>query len=253
MNPTAVGAVVFACTFGGALAGIRLRKALPRHHLDADSQDTVKLGIGLIAMMTALILGLVTASAKSSFDALDAAVKQTAREVLLLDRALARYGPETGEIRGALKQTLAHRLEMTWPEGASRPAQLDPSLAIHGLEAITDRIAALSPPTDAQSRLRSRALDLVEAVMEASWGGLVGSGSSVPVVFLSILLFWLTVTFASFGLFAPQNATVIAVLFVCALSVAGAVFLVLEMDGAFEGLIRVSPEPLRLAYERVNL
>lgn len=252
MSPTAIAAIVFACTFGGALAGIRLRAALPEHHLDEKSKDTVNLGIGLIATMTALVLGLVTASAKSSFDALDSAVKQTASEVLALDRALARYGPETGEIRAGVREAVEVRVERIWPDGAPGPARIDPSESIHGAEALTDRIAALSPQTDAQSRLRARALDLAEAVMEASWGALVGSGSSVPPVFLAILLFWLTVTFTSFGLFAPRHATVIAVLFVCALSVAGAVFLVLELDGAFEGVIRVSPEPLRLAQERLD-
>jgi hypothetical protein len=91
-------------------------------------------------------------------------------------------------------------------------------------------------------------------VLEARWGwGAFGTGSSsVPVDFLVVLVFWLTITFASFGLFAPRNATVIAVLFVCALSVAGAVFLILEMDGPFEGLIKVSADPLCFAYSRLN-
>jgi hypothetical protein len=252
VSPTVVGGVVFACTLGGALAGFWLRSALPGHHLEAETKDTVRLGIGLVATMTALVLGLVTASAKSSFDAMDSAVKQTASDLLALDRALARYGPETGEIRAAVKLALGRRLELTWPDGASRPAGVDPSESIHSAEVITDRIAALPPQTDAQQHLRSRALDLAEAAMTESWGSLVASGSSVPVVFLTILSFWLTVIFASFGLFAPRNATALAVLLVCALSVAGAVFLVLELDGAFEGVIRVSPDPLRLALEHLD-
>ena len=106
MNPTVIGFVVFACTFGAALAGMRLRRILPQHHFSDESKDTVKLGIGLIATMTALILGLVTASAKSSFDDVTAAVKHAAVDVLALDRTLARYGPETAEVRAALKHIL---------------------------------------------------------------------------------------------------------------------------------------------------
>ena len=252
MNPIAIGTVVFACTFGGALAGMRLRAILPEGHLNGESRDTVKVGIGLIATMTALVLGLVTASVKSSFDALDVTVKRMATQVLTLDRALARYGPETGEIRAAVKHGLARRIDMVWPQDPSRSARPDPSEMMRGAEAIADRIQGLSPQNDTQRRHQSRALDLSEVVLESRWGVFGTGSSSVPVLFLVVLLFWLTIIFASFGLFAPRNATVIAVLFVCALSVAGAVFLILEMDGPFEGLIKVSADPLRFALSRLN-
>jgi hypothetical protein len=72
------------------------------------------------------------------------------------------------------------------------------------------------------------------------------------VLFLVVLLFWLAITFASFGLLAPPNVTVISILFVCTLSVSAAVFLILEMDGPFEGFITVSPEPLRYALAHLN-
>lgn len=252
MNPTAIGAVAFACTLGGVLLGIGLRVALPDHHVTNESRDTVKLGIGLIATMTALLLGLVTASAKSSFDSLDTAVKQTAADILTLDRALARYGPETREIREALKHAVGHRIDATWPRDSSRPALTDPSEAAAAVEGLVDGIRALSPRDDVQRSLRSRALDLGEALLEERWLVFAGVGTSIPLPFLAILLFWLTLTFASFGLLAPPNATVIAVLFLCALSIAGAVFLILEMGRPFEGLITVSADPLRYAYAHLN-
>jgi hypothetical protein len=252
VNPIVIGTVVFACTFGGALAGIWLRSILPKPHFDDASRNTVTVGIGLIATMTALILGLVTASVKNSFDALDTGIKQAAVEVLTLDRLLARYGPETGEIRAAMKQTLALRIDLAW--GQDRPRPGEPGLAelMRRVEGIVDRIQALSPQNDVQRGLRSRALDLSETVLAARWGAFGTRSSSVPVLFLVVLLFWLTMTFASFGLFAPRNGTVIVVLFVCALSVAGAVFLILEMDSPFEGLVQVSAEPLRFALSRLN-
>jgi len=251
MPPIGIGTLVFACTLGGVLAGMRLRGRLPGHHLSAESKETVKLGIGLIATMTALVLGLVTASAKSAFDALDTAVKQSAAEAIALDRTLARYGPETSEIRGALKQALAHRIEMTWPEDSSRPAVLDPSQVVKVVETIADRLRALSPQNDLQRALQTRAVDLSESLLEARWTGL-GGGTSIPPLFLAVLVFWLTIIFASFGLFAPPNGTVIGVLVVCALSVAGAIFLIYEMDGAFEGFLAVSGDPMRFAYSHLN-
>ena len=254
MHPTVIGVIVFACTFGGALLGIWLRTALPEHHLNADSKDTVKVGIGLIATMTALVLGLVTASAKNSFDAVDTAVKQTAIEILALDRVLARYGPETGEIRTNLKHAIGARIEMIWPQGSSKPANLDPIRSGAGSEAegLADAIRGLRARDGAQRALQSRALDLAEALLQARWLVLAGTETSVPVPFLVILLFWLTITFASFGLFAPRNPTVLAVLFVCAVSVGSAVFLVLEMDAPFDGLLKVSANPFRYVYAHLN-
>ena len=213
----------------------------------------MKVGIGLIATMTALVLGLVTASAKSSFDAVDTAVKQTATQVLALDRVLARYGPETGEIREGLQRAVGARIDMIWPQGSSKPANLDPIRGtVSGAEGLADAIRGLKPHDDSQRALQARALDLAEALLQARWLVIAGTGASVPVPFLVVLLFWLTITFASFGLFAPRNAMVVTVLFVCALSVGSAVFLVLEMDGPFDGLLKVSADPLRYAHAHLN-
>ncbi len=254
MNPIIVGIIVFALTFGGALFGMWLRTLLPEHHLSAESKDTVKVGIGLIATMTALLLGLVTASAKSSFDAVDSAVKKTAIDVLALDRVLARYGSETSEIRKGLQRALGARIDMIWPQGSSKPANLDPTTSGAGAEAerLADAIRALKPRDDSQRALQSRALDITEGLLQARWLVLAGTQPSVPVPFLVILLFWLTITFASFGVFAPRNATVLTVLFVCALSVSLAVFLILEMDSPFDGLLKVSADPLHYAYAHLN-
>ncbi len=252
MNPTAIGVLVFLCTFGGALGGIWLRTALPTHHLSDDAKDTVKVGIGLVATMTALVLGLITASAKTTFDALDTAVKHTAADVLALDRTLARYGPETKGPRQALYDAVGQRLEMTWPQESSRAAKLDLPDMARGGEQIVSQIRGLTPQNDEQRWLQSRALDLSEALLNARWIIVSTIGQTVPAPFLTVLAFWLTITFASFGLFAPRNATVIAVLLVCALSVGAAIFLVLEMDGPFDGLIRISPDPLRYAHARIN-
>ena len=254
MNPTLVGMIVFACTFGGALLGMGLRTVLPEHHLDKESRDTVNIGIALVATMTALVLGLVTASAKSSFDAVDAAVKQTAIETLTLDRVLARYGSDASEIRNTLKETVGNRIELIWPQNPSQVAVLDPiqSKAGSGAEGLADAINGLKPRDDAERALQSHAEELAEALLEARWLVHAGNPTAVPWPFLLVLMFWLTIIFMSFGLFAPRNTTVLAVLFVCALSVSSAVFLVLEMEAPFDGLLRVSADPMRYAYTHLD-
>lgn len=96
MNSLAIGLIVFFCVFGGALVGLFLHSALPEHHLGGESKDAVKVGIGLIATMTALVLGLLVSTAKASYDAKHNELTQMAADTLLLDRVLASYGPETG-------------------------------------------------------------------------------------------------------------------------------------------------------------
>jgi hypothetical protein len=254
MDATVVGTIVFICTFGGALLGLWLRTMLREHQLGGESRDTVKVGIGLVATMTALVLGLVTASAKSSFDSVDTAVKQSATQILALDRALTRYGPETGEIREGLKHAVGTWMDMIWPQGSSKPVNLDLMLsgAASRGEGLADAIRSLKPRDDSHRALQSRALDLIETIMQTRWLVLAGTESSVPLPFIVVLLFWLTIIFVSFGVFAQPNAMVLAALFVCALSIGGALFLVLEMDSPFDGLIKVSADPLRYAYKYLN-
>jgi hypothetical protein len=245
MIPTEIALIVFACVFGGALLGMFLQVVTPKHHLSQGSQDVIKLGMGLIATMAALVLGLVIATAKSSYDTQDAAVKHSAAKVLLLDRVLANYGPETKETRDLLRRTVASRLDAIWPEGRFQPARFDGPEAVFAAQGFEARILQLAPQNDAQRWLKSQALQIGSDLMETRWLVLGGLGSSVPPPFLVVVVFWLTIIFASFGLFAPRNVTVVAVLFLCALSVAGAIFLILEMDQPFQGLMKISSAPLR--------
>jgi hypothetical protein len=243
--PTEIALIVFGCGFGGALLGMVLRGLIPEHHLSEDTKDVIKLGMGLIATMTALVLGLMIASAKSSYDTQDEAVKHTAAKVLLLDRMLSNYGPETTEARELLRRTVASRLEAIWPEDRSQRARLDAPEAALTHRGIEARILQLSPQSDAQRWLQTQALRVSRDIMETRWLVLGSLGSSIPVQFLVVVVFWLMIIFGSFGLFAPRNATVVAVLFLCALSVAGSIFLILEMDQPFEGLMKISSAPLR--------
>jgi hypothetical protein len=252
MDPTLAGMVVLAFTFGGAVIGNWLRPRLPAQHLGGETRDTVNLGVGLIATMTALVLGLITASAKSSFDEVDAAVKHSAAESIAFDRLLARYGPETREIRIGMQKVLERRIEMIWPTSAGA-ARVDlAGGAVVEPERLADAIRGLTPRDEAQRYLQQRALELAETHLQVRWVTMASAGTSVPMPFFWILILWLTTIFASFGLFAPRNGTALVALFVCALSVASAVFLILEMDGPFDGWLKISADPLRYAQAHLN-
>ena len=236
MGSLGIAAIVFGCVFGCALLGMALRSRVPAHHLDSESRDAVKLGIGLVATMVALVLGLLTGSAKSSFDTQDAEIKQSAAEVVLLDRTLARYGPETAGIRRALAGAIAHRLAVTWPETGPIPARLDTPEA--SVEWVDDQIRQLAPQSDAQRALQSRAEQLCGNLLRTRWLLFLQGANAIQTPLLLMLVFWLSALFGTFGLLAPRNGTVTTVMFVAALAISGALFLILEMTNPLAGMVR---------------
>ena len=250
--PVEIALIVFACVFGGALLGMFLSTHIPEHHLGEGARDVIKLGMGLIATMTALVLGLVVATAKSSYDAHDEAVKHTAAKVLLLDRVLANYGPETKETRDLLRRAIAYRLEVIWPGGRFQRARLGAPEAAPLDRGIELGILKLSPQNDVQRWLRSQALQISTDILETRWLVLGDRVSSVPTPFLVVVVFWLAIIFGIFGLLAPRNQTVVVVLLVCALSVASSIFLILEMNHPFEGLMRISSAPLHYTLSQLG-
>ena len=246
MISIAISLIVFACVFAGALLGMFLRAALPEHHLSTDSKDIVKLGMGVIGTMAALVLALMIAAAQGSFREQRSEIMQLSANIVFLDRVLAHYGPETKEARDLLRSTVVRTLNQMWPEDSSQPAQLDPTAS--KAEALSDKIQALSPQNETQRSLQAQALSLASNLVQTRWLMFMQQVRSIPVAFLivlAMLVFWFTTIFFSFGLFAPSNATVIAILIVSALSISGAIFLIVELSRPFEGLLRIPSDPLR--------
>lgn len=250
MSPIVVGGIVLACVFGGALLGMAIRAMLPEHHLNAESKDVIKLGMGLIATMSALVLALLTNSAKGSYDTQRNELTQAAANIILVDRVLAHYGPDTKEARDLLKTSVAGMIDRLWPDDPVANAKLSPTTA--GGELFFDKIQELKPQNDVQRSLQAEAIRMSIDIGQARLLLFEQSGRSIPMPFLVLLIFWVTVIFLSFGLFAPHNATVIATLFLCAFSVSGAIFLIMELDRPFGGMIQISSAPLRNAMDNID-
>ncbi|MBV8139822.1 MAG: DUF4239 domain-containing protein [Deltaproteobacteria bacterium] len=244
MEPIQVSAIIFFCIFGGALLGVWLRGILPQHHLDTETKDLIKLGVALIGTMSAMLLGLLVASAKSAYDAQRSELTQMAANTILVDRVLAHYGPETGEARGLLKASVAGMLERIWGENGKDGSASTPQTRN---EILFDKIQELVPQNDTQRALKSQVESMAFNLGQMRWLLFEQSGSSISAPFLVVVVFWLSTLFVSFGLFAPRNATAFFTLLISALSVAGALFLILELDHPFSGLIQISSAPLRNA------
>lgn len=249
MSSIGLSSLVFACVFGCTIFAMVVRRLLPEQHLNAESKDVVKMGLGLIATLTALVLGLLIATAKGTYDAQGGTINEMAANCTLLDRALSRYGPETKDVRDLLKSNVAATLEQIWPSDPSKPVNLVPvGEGKAAGDALYDKVGAMTPKTEAQRELRARAIGLLTDIAQARMRIVSRQDGALPTPFLVVLVFWLSILFAGYGLLSPANGTIILVLIVCAISVSGAVFLMLELSTPFEGILRLSSEPLRHAY-----
>ncbi len=249
MSSLTLASISFGCIYGGVLAGLFLRNWLPAHHLHEASRDTIKIGAGLLATLAALVLGLLVSSAKNSFDTLNDGLKQGAARVIVLDRLLASYGPETKPIRDELRHNLVTVMGLLWPSSAAKPMTPDMIEQFGGMEKIHDMIRQLVPKNDHQRGMLAQAVQMSGEFLHSRLHMIVQSQSRIPWPLWCIVIFWLTMLHVAFGLLAPQNGTVIAVLLVCALSISGALFLISELNHPIDGLIQLSNAPLVKALE----
>ena len=248
MSSVAISLIVFACVFGAAIVGLLLRSPLPQHHLSADSKETVKVGMGLVATMSALVLGLLVSSAKTFYDTQSAELTQMSADIVLMDRLLAQYGPEAKEVRDALRVAVVAGFDRIWPRQSTRTSQMAPV----SLSDVLDKIEALSSNDDKQRAMKGQVQSIAIGVARTRWLMYQQLSVSVSKVLVAVMVFWLTVVFFSFGLFAPRNPTAIASLFAAALSVSGAILLILEMYSPYAGLMQISSAPLRSALEQLG-
>jgi hypothetical protein len=203
--------------------------------------------------MTALILGLLTASAKSSFDAQRAGLAQLTGNVIMVDRALAHYGPEAKDVREMLRASVADMLRRTWPDENPGSDQAGGRSGTEGrYEGVYEAIQGLAPKTDAQRAWQAQAMKIATDIGQLRWQLFAQRGRSIPTPLLAVMVGWLAVLFASFSLFAPPNSVVLTTLVVCALAIASTIFLILELERPFEGVIQVSSAPLRNALEQLG-
>jgi hypothetical protein len=239
---TGLIAIVLLC--GGVLLGSFLRDRLPDHHVRDDSKEVVKTASGMIATLVALIVGLLVSSSKAALDQANEGLTQAGAKVILLDQVLSRYGPEAKPIRGRMKELMQVSIERLWP---SRREPKEGTAVVErstGMDEIQSMIEQLTPSDEPHRAIRTRALDTCNELMQSRWLMIEKAQTSLPVPFLVMLIFWLTVLFTGFGLLAPRNPTTVTCLFVCAISMAGAIVLILEMNRPFEGAIQASPGPL---------
>jgi hypothetical protein len=244
VSSTGVFLIAFAFIFAGALIGVGLRKTLPEHHLDDDTKDVVRLGTGLIGTIAALVLGLLIASASGSYQTQKGNIQRITADIILLDNLLAQYGPEAQPARELLRRAVGLMVDRIWRENSSASATQAPFRATAAGEEAFAKIQQLSAQSEVQRLLKSRAVELSLDVAQTRLLLLQQAGSSIPTPFLAVLIFWLSMIFASFGLFSHLKPVAAGALFICALSASGAIFLIVELGEPFSGFMQISSTPL---------
>ena len=252
MNSITISLCVAAVVFAGGLVGLQAHRWLPDHHLTKETQEVVRLGTGMLSVLASLVLGLLIATAKTSYDTTDKAIRSYAAELALLNETLRDYGGPAAAPRDLLRSYTQRLLANGWPTDGSRSAVLEDEGSRTLLEHVREAIRGLKPVDEGQRWLQASAIDINLGLLRQRWQLIEQQGPNVQGAVLGILAGWITLIFASFALNAPRNATVVAAFLVCALSIGGAIFLILEMDRPLDGVLQISSWPMQNALATMN-
>lgn len=259
MTPLALAAFTAACVFAGAMIGLALHRVLPAAHLSKETQDVVRLGTGMLSVLSSLVLGLLIGTAKTTYDTTDRAMQSYSARLIFLDEILRDYGDPARMPRYVLRRYTAQILDDIWPEThaaagvaasvgqqpeADHPVQLDNRNTGAMMERVRELVRALRPGDDGQKWLQDQALTVSSDLLQQRWLLIQNGQRSVSPLVLAILVSWVTCIFASFGLNAPRNGTVVAAFLVCSLAIGGSVYLVQAMDDPFSGALKISGWPM---------
>ncbi len=250
MNAIAEGLLISAIIFSGSIAGFRLHRLLPTRHLSSETLDAIKLGTGMLSVLASLVLGLLIATVKTSFDATNTEVRSYAADLIVLDETLRDYGEAALPARRLLRDYTSRLLRDVWIEG-DHPYLVENRQAGAELEHVRDEIRGLNAADQNEQWLRSQALQIATGTLRQRWLLIEQAGPSVHPVVIALLVSWITATFMSFGINAPQHSTMYVAFLIVSLAIGSAIFIVNEMDTPFEGVLRVSPQPIRTALEHM--
>jgi len=246
LSPIAFAAAAFALIVASAIAGAFLRQKLPEHHLTGDSKDVIKLAIALIATMSALVLALLFASTRTSFERTSGYVSRMTADIVELDRLLQHYGPEAAPVRQSLRAEIGPLIDSIWRDDAiARGVKPDTNAAPE--ETALYLIQDLVPKTGLQRAIQTRALQVGADLTQTQLALFSQPSDSISNTFVIVLIVWLMFIFAIFSMTSPPNPTLFTVLGICILSASAAIYLIMELGLPFGGLMQLSNEGLRTA------
>lgn len=243
MKELLIASFVFVCLTGVSLGVLLSHSKLPEHHRQDDTQNVVRSIAGIFVVMTSLVLGLMLNSAKNKFDVINKDVHAFATELILLDRALRAYGPDAKDARARLAAYVQRASDGRWTTG--NPTNPSDATSERLLDDLGGTLRALKPASDADTMIWNDARQAYRNVLALRWALVEQAEGSIPLPLLGLVVAWLVLVFGSFGYRAPANLVVTISFVTASALVAGALYLIVDMDEPFKGPIHISSAPLQ--------
>lgn len=250
MTAATIALIAALLTFGGGMMGLLYDKLLPEHQVSDETRALINRVTGFVATMAALVLGLLIASANAFYNSQKSDLEIVSGRVIELDSILRDYGPDAQPTRDVLKATVTGVYQHTWNSPAESLATIAEMRADWG--AISRQIDEVRPTIDAQKSLQSKAADLIASIQDLRLGTRLQTDNSVTWPLLSILVAWTALLFFGFGLLARLNTAAVFTVAIGALSVASAIFLILELNAPYSGMLRLPATPILQAIDALG-
>ena len=239
-------------TFASGLLGLYLQRRLPQTHLSGGSKDMILAVIGLLTLLLALVLGTLVGNTYAFFAMQKSELSTMASRALLVDQALAEYGPEAQPVRDLLKQALTQSYDLFWRGADADPAQLRVEVALNRWGLARKALGALDPKTPAQKDALTDARANLALMEQTRLLMSLQLASPIAWSLVTSVILWSMFLFCGFGILSGTNPTTIVALTLGALSVASAMFLILDLTQPYSGLYRISPSALQQTLEAID-
>ena len=236
----------FALIVLSICGGLYLRYKLPESDLTGDSKDVIRLATALIGTMAAVVVALLFASTRGSYETTNGHVARLTAGVVELDQLLKEYGgPESPGLRLALRNDVDSMVSAIWRDDAPvTGALLRP---VTQEETVLYQLRQLDPKTPVQGAIKTRALAVSNDIEQSRLTLLSQPADTLSKPFITVLVLWLCFIFASFSMSSKANPTLVVVLLVCGFTAATAIYLILELGQPFDGLMQLSNRALKHA------
>jgi hypothetical protein len=252
MSSTAAFLASFASILIGAAIGMVLRRTLPADLLEGGSKEAIRLGAGFLSTLAALVIGLMIASAKNTYDNQNSNIRQLGTNAVLVDQMLTKYGTEAKAARTLLRQIIPSATARIWQENISGKGGGSAFAISETAERFYNAVEDLKPANAEQTSLKSRIIQLTTDMGRTRLLVFTQADDAIPVPFFVVLVFWLVVIFASFSLFAEPGPIVVASTLLFALSVSSALFLIVDLSHPFQGLMQISNRHLHMVLPTIE-
>jgi hypothetical protein len=250
VNADLIALLPAALVFVSGLAGLFLQVWRSEKEGADETRDLINRMTGLIATMSAIVLGLLIASANNFYTTQKAGLETVSARILQLDSVLRRFGPDAQPARDLLKDMITSSYERVWKTGSDALTIEETQAKWDAMFVILNRLRETTP--DARKFLLVKATDITTSINDQRLLMLLQLSNSLSWPFMTILVSWVCLLFFGFGTLARVNRAAVAGLAVGAVSVASAIFLIVELSRPYSGLLRLSPDPVLKAIDALG-